>query len=473
MLSLKGTLILLLLFFSSLFGSVFMLSPLLPVMLVSVPWYRWITDRVVAIWFTLPVAMLELVLGVRVVITGDGFIPGERSVIIMNHRTRLDWMYLWNCLLRYSYLRMEKICLKSSLKSIPGFGWAMQVAAFIFIERKWERDREHLQLMLDHLCDIQQPLQLLMFPEGTDLTATTKGRSDEFAESRGFPKYEYVLHPRTTGFAYIVNQLRKGSNVDAIHDVTVAYPYNIPQSERDLFNGNFPKEIHFHIKRYPAAQLPITLEGLQEWCRLRWLDKERLLRTFYQGDRSFHSLDPGQDLSPDEGEDQNPGLDQEQDWSPEQGRDLSLSQGQDLSLSRELGPITAQEEGQSLRRRWVQGWNRLLARGRVWFEGRRRVSGQYQGQDLSLSQSWRPVQPHVHIPPCKSQGRVFLIKLFSVVYWTAFVLGAMMLLWSYTLARWYFSSVVIFFILQERLFGGIEIMEMAAQRRAQRHSKTH
>ncbi|XP_062896525.1 lysocardiolipin acyltransferase 1 [Mobula hypostoma] len=484
MLSLKGTFILLLLFFSSLFGSVFMLGPLLPIMLVSVPWYRWITDRVVAIWFTLPVAMLEMVLGVRVVITGDGFIPGERSVIIMNHRTRLDWMYLWNCLLRYSYLRMEKICLKSSLKSIPGFGWAMQVAAFIFIERKWERDREHLQLMLDHLCDIQQPLQLLMFPEGTDLTATTKGRSNEFAESRGLPKYEYVLHPRTTGFAFIVNHLRKGSNVDAIHDVTVAYPYNIPQSERDLFTGNFPKEIHFHIKRYPAAHLPITLEGLQEWCRLRWHDKERLLRTFYQGDRSFRGLDLGQDQSPDQGQDQNPqqvqnqsqgqGLDPEQDRSPEQGRDLSPSQGQDLSLSRELQPITAQEQGRSLRRRWVQGWNRLLGRGRVWFEGRRQVSmGRYRGQDQSLSQSWRPAQPHVYIPPCKSQGRVFLIKLFSVVYWTAFVLGTMMLLWSYTLARWYFSSVAIFFIMQERLFGGIEIMEMAAQRRAQRHSKKH
>ncbi|XP_067881533.1 lysocardiolipin acyltransferase 1-like [Heterodontus francisci] len=171
MLSLKGTLILLMLFFSSLFGSIFMLAPFLPIMLLSTAWYRWITDRIVAVWLTLPVALLEMVLGVRVVITGDGFVPGERSVIIMNHRTRLDWMYLWNCLLRYSYLRMEKICLKSSLKSIPGFGWAMQVAAFIFVRRKWEEDQENLSLMLDYLCDIKQPLQLLMFPEGTDFTA--------------------------------------------------------------------------------------------------------------------------------------------------------------------------------------------------------------------------------------------------------------------------------------------------------------
>ncbi|XP_072356724.1 lysocardiolipin acyltransferase 1-like [Scyliorhinus torazame] len=171
MFSLKGTFILLLLFFSSFFGSIFMLAPFLPVMLLSPSCYRWITDRIVAVWLTLPVALLEMVLGVRVVVTGDGFIPGERTVIIMNHRTRLDWMYLWNCLLRYSYLRMEKICLKSSLKSIPGFGWAMQVAAFIFVRRNWEEDQEYLSLMLEYLCDIKHPLQLLMFPEGTDLTA--------------------------------------------------------------------------------------------------------------------------------------------------------------------------------------------------------------------------------------------------------------------------------------------------------------
>lgn len=67
-------------------------------------------------------SLLELVFGVKVVITGDGFIPGERSVIIMNHRTRLDWMFLWCCLLRYSYLRLEKICLKAGLKAVPGFG---------------------------------------------------------------------------------------------------------------------------------------------------------------------------------------------------------------------------------------------------------------------------------------------------------------------------------------------------------------
>nr|XP_060610125.1 lysocardiolipin acyltransferase 1 isoform X3 [Anolis sagrei ordinatus] len=208
MVSWKGIYFVLALFLGSFFGSIFMLAPLLPLMFVSPAWYRWITDRVVATWLTLPVALLEIVFGAKVVITGDGFIPGERSVIIMNHRTRMDWMFLWNCLLRYSYLRLEKICLKSSLKGIPGFGWAMQVAAFIFIHRKWEEDKKHFEKMLDYFCDIHEPLQLLLFPEGTDLTDNTKARSNAFAEKNGLLKYEYVLHPRTTGFTFIVERLR-------------------------------------------------------------------------------------------------------------------------------------------------------------------------------------------------------------------------------------------------------------------------
>lgn len=32
-----------------------MLGPVLPLMLLSPAWYRWLTDRIVATWLTLPV----------------------------------------------------------------------------------------------------------------------------------------------------------------------------------------------------------------------------------------------------------------------------------------------------------------------------------------------------------------------------------------------------------------------------------
>ncbi|XP_075781449.1 lysocardiolipin acyltransferase 1 isoform X4 [Pelodiscus sinensis] len=271
MVSWKGIYFLLALFLASFFGSIFMLGPFLPLMFVSPAWYRWITDRVVATWLTLPVALLEMVFGAKVVITGDGFIPGERSVIIMNHRTRMDWMFLWNCLLRYSYLRLEKICLKSSLKSVPGFG----------------------------------------------------------------------------------------NNLDAIHDITVAYPQNIPQTEKHLLNGNFPREIHFHVHRYPIQTLPTSREELQIWCQKRWEEKEERLQLFYEGDKYF-------DVT---------------------GRSI--------------------------------------------------------------------------IPPCKSELRVLVVKCISLLYWTLFTLAVFVLLYLYSFVRWYCVTVTVIFVVQQKIFGGLEIIELA------------
>ncbi|XP_004686379.1 PREDICTED: lysocardiolipin acyltransferase 1 [Condylura cristata] len=362
MVSWKGIYFILTLFWGSFFGSIFMLGPFLPLMFVNPSWYRWINNRLVATWLTLPVALLETMFGVKVIITGDAFVPGERSVIIMNHRTRMDWMFLWNCLMRYSYLRLEKICLKASLKSVPGFGWAMQAAAYIFIHRKWKDDKSHFEDMIDYFCDIREPLQLLIFPEGTDLTENSKARSNDFAEKNGLQKYEYVLHPRTTGFTFVVDRLREGKNLDAIHDITVAYPHNIPQTEKHLLQGDFPKEIHFHVLRYPIAALPTDREALQLWCHKRWEEKEQRLRAFYRGEKSFH------------------------------------------------------------------------------FAG------------------------HSAVPPCKSEPRVLVVKLLSILYWTLFSPAMCLLVYFYTFARWYFVIVIAVFTLQERIFGGLEIIELACHR---------
>ncbi|KAJ3613769.1 hypothetical protein NHX12_020015, partial [Muraenolepis orangiensis] len=312
-------------------------------------------------------SLLELVFGVKVVITGDGFVPGERSVIIMNHRTRLDWMFLWCCLLRYSYLRMEKICLKAVLKAVPGFGWAMQMACFVFIQRRWEDDRRHLESMLGYFCDIREPLQLLLFPEGTDLTEYTRARSDEFADKNGLPKFEYVLHPRTTGFTFIVETLRKADNLDAIHDITVAYPKNIPQTERHLILGHFPREIHFHVRRYPVASLPGSSSSsaaeLQAWCQERWVEKEARLRDFYSAE-----------------------------------------------------PRAFDQEG--------------VAR----------------------------------VPPCKTELRVALIKAASLLYWSGFIAFCFTALWMWVPVRLYCLAMVGVFLGQQKLIGGLELLELACHR---------
>lgn len=41
----------------------------------------------------------------------------------------------------------------------------------------------------------------------------SKARSNDFAEKNGLKKYEYVLHPRTTGFTFVVDRLREGKHL--------------------------------------------------------------------------------------------------------------------------------------------------------------------------------------------------------------------------------------------------------------------
>ena len=72
------------------------------------------------------------------------------------------------------------------------------------------------------------------------------------------------------------------SSLEAVYDVTLAYPYGLAQRESDLVLGNYPQEVHFHVKRHPVASLPSTEEDLAQWCQTRWAEKEETLTRFHE-----------------------------------------------------------------------------------------------------------------------------------------------------------------------------------------------
>lgn len=67
-----------------------------------------------------------------------------------------------------------RILLKSSLKAVPFFGWAMQSFLFIFIDRgsqNRDRDLGLIRRICSYLSlDRRAPNTLILFPEGTDLS---------------------------------------------------------------------------------------------------------------------------------------------------------------------------------------------------------------------------------------------------------------------------------------------------------------
>ena len=64
----------------------------------------------------------ELVYGVKVTIAGDLSHLQSPCLIIVNHRTRFDWLFLWCYLLRKGNLSRMKIILSKKQKHLPLFG---------------------------------------------------------------------------------------------------------------------------------------------------------------------------------------------------------------------------------------------------------------------------------------------------------------------------------------------------------------
>ena len=159
----------------------------------------------------------------------------------------------------------------------------MQMSCFIFIERNWEKDKVEFRDKLYYLNAIDYPVQLLLFPEGGDFTPKMKKLSDQFAVDNNLPKLNYCFHPRTTGFKYAINALRDGAGgLDAVYDLTIAYPDVLPKTEVDVGKGILPKEVHFHVKKHDDEDIPRGQEDLKKWLQERWLEKEERLKTFYK-----------------------------------------------------------------------------------------------------------------------------------------------------------------------------------------------
>ncbi|KAI1722765.1 acyltransferase domain-containing protein [Ditylenchus destructor] len=293
-----GIVFVVLLFFSSLLGSIFLLVPFLPLAYFVPRLFRFCADRLVGFWLIFPTSMIFFLFRVKITLTGDLIEHDKPAIIIMNHRTRLDWMFFWNALYKMNpwLLTSEKISLKASLKHIPGAGWAMGCGAYMFLNRSFENDKRVMALLLKYYKNSKGIYQVLFFPEGTDKSERTSAKSDTYADNNGLARYQYVLHPRTAGFNFIFNEMRKAGNLDNVYDVTVAYPDNIVQSEIDLVkNGAFPSSIHFDVKKYSINQI-LSSSSIQsvagsdpvydcsQWINNIWQQKEEQLRQFYSTD---------------------------------------------------------------------------------------------------------------------------------------------------------------------------------------------
>ncbi|MDI1485963.1 MAG: hypothetical protein OHK93_004152 [Ramalina farinacea] len=208
----------------------------------------------------------------------------ERMVMVANHQIYTDWLYLWWIGYAAGMHGRIYVVLKESLKNIPVIGWGMQFAQFIFLKRKWESDKPGLARHMQRLNKPNDPMWLLMFPEGTNLATCTRETSAKWADKNGIKDMKHTLLPRSTGLQFMLQELR--DTVEYVYDCTIAYE-GVPHGEfaQDIFTvgasyfgGRPPKSVNMYWRRFRVNAMPLDdPRKFELWLRLRWREKDRFI----------------------------------------------------------------------------------------------------------------------------------------------------------------------------------------------------
>ncbi|GAA5869302.1 hypothetical protein JCM3774_004199 [Rhodotorula dairenensis] len=244
----------------------------------------------------------------------DGKLVGlhlpEKALWISNHTTLTDWIYLW--ILAYlsdDHSASLFISLKNSLRRIPIIGSACQLFGFIFMARKWATDKEPFAKQLDEIAhENEEPgkqMALLLFPEGTIVTANTRGISKKFADQSHISDFKHLLLPRSTGLFFALRRFAQTTPSLKLVDITVGYPLprSSPSSESPYASDYYtlpsvllwhvpPPELHMHLRAFELSEIPLGKLGageegtdeekhaFGEWLYERWAEKDALMERF-------------------------------------------------------------------------------------------------------------------------------------------------------------------------------------------------
>jgi 1-acyl-sn-glycerol-3-phosphate acyltransferase len=243
--------------------------------------FRGINRRGATWWWGWSCGLARLIHGTRLELSGDPLPAAENALVVSNHQTGADITFL--AMLAHGKQRAGdlKWFVKHSLKYVPGIGWGMLFLDNLFVKRNWARDQRSIERTFGRLTANRVPVWLVLFAEGTRITADKLRRSQRIMERKGLAPTAEVLYPHTRGFVAAVGGL--GNHVAAVYDVTVGYGGGVPSLWHYLLG--YATEAHLHVRRFPIAELPTGAAELSGWLLDRFAEKDRLLVRFYRDGR--------------------------------------------------------------------------------------------------------------------------------------------------------------------------------------------
>lgn len=196
----------------------------------------------------------------------DGLQRQAWYLVIANHQSWVDILVLQRCLQgRAPFL---KFFIKRELLWVPLVGLAWWALDFPFLRRRGGASgRQDLAATRAACARFRAlPTSVMSFIEGTRLTPAKHAAQDS--------PYRHLLRPKAGGVMMALDVL--GDRLDAVLDVTIVYPGQVP-SFIDVLCGRLP-EVRVHVERRPVPRAdgdaPLNAGAVQAWLAELWQLKD-------------------------------------------------------------------------------------------------------------------------------------------------------------------------------------------------------
>ncbi|XP_023610552.1 acyl-CoA:lysophosphatidylglycerol acyltransferase 1 isoform X2 [Myotis yumanensis] len=265
----------------------------------------WYIEGIMYKWLLGMVASWGWYAGYTVMEWGDDIkaVMEDEAVMLVNHQATGDVCTLMMCLQDKGLVVAQMMWLMDHIFKYTNFGIVSLIHGDFFIRQGKSHRDQQLLLLRKHLENNYRNRDrkwIVLFPEGGFLRKRRE-TSQAFAKKKNLPFLTHVTLPRIGATQIILNVLvarqqngspaggdvkeldSRSKGLQWIIDTTIAYPKAEPIDIQTWILGyRKPTVTHVHYRIFPIKDVPLETDELSDWLYQRFIEKEELLRHFYE-----------------------------------------------------------------------------------------------------------------------------------------------------------------------------------------------